>query len=421
MNHYETLGVMRDASTEEIEQRYRMLREGAGQDAAGVSDQTIKSVDEAYAVLSDPARREAYDRTPLPDRTAGTAPRRRIRLLPFERKMISILAIVTVLLFGGSSGRTLVIAVLVYVAIIAGLALLEGVEHDAAGAPDQTKTSVGEAYAVLSDPARREASDRTLLPDRTAGMTPRRWIRLLSFARETIPTILMVIVLLAAFFPSGRMLVITGLIIVVALIAELAFRLADGGKTPRKRLRIGLRVSERSRKQQFIIVSIALIVQALILLLFHSLEMRQEGLAREATRSYAQAIVSFEQDHGGRPPLMDTADWPNRLAGPVDAWGRPYMSDIPKYVRSHSFRAMQTELRSEGFTGKAYVLQYIPYGETFSVKEGRYIYEGYLLLIESPPDNSWRRTWWTDDDRTSCEAWGNPVQVACGDDRWKGL
>ena len=75
--HYQVLGISEGASAEEIRQAYRRLVKAAHPDTAGDPAQ-FRIVTEAYDVLSDPAQREAYDRTLRPAwAAAAPAPRRR--------------------------------------------------------------------------------------------------------------------------------------------------------------------------------------------------------------------------------------------------------------------------------------------------------------------------------------------------------
>lgn len=61
--HYELLGVARDASTAEIQKAYRVAAKQLHPDAQGGHAKAMVRLNEAYAVLKDPAKRAAYDRT----------------------------------------------------------------------------------------------------------------------------------------------------------------------------------------------------------------------------------------------------------------------------------------------------------------------------------------------------------------------
>ncbi|MDM7322955.1 MAG: DnaJ C-terminal domain-containing protein [Gammaproteobacteria bacterium] len=62
-NYYEVLGVSRDATAEELKKAFRKLARKYHPDVSKEpdADQRMKEVNEAYAVLSDPERRAAYD------------------------------------------------------------------------------------------------------------------------------------------------------------------------------------------------------------------------------------------------------------------------------------------------------------------------------------------------------------------------
>ena len=59
-SHYETLGVKKDASADEIKKAFRRLARKHHPDAGG-SEERFKEVNEAYEVLSDPEKRKQYD------------------------------------------------------------------------------------------------------------------------------------------------------------------------------------------------------------------------------------------------------------------------------------------------------------------------------------------------------------------------
>lgn len=62
-DHYETLGVPKDASPEDIKRAFRKQSSQHHPDKPGGSDEAMAKVNAAYAVLSDPARRLGYDQT----------------------------------------------------------------------------------------------------------------------------------------------------------------------------------------------------------------------------------------------------------------------------------------------------------------------------------------------------------------------
>ena len=99
-NHYEVLGVARDASAADLAAAYRLrLAQLKGQ--AGVSAAHVAALREAHHVLADPALRADYDKTllpppPVPSRPA-TRPVRAVAERPSSRSGLFLLAGVVVL------------------------------------------------------------------------------------------------------------------------------------------------------------------------------------------------------------------------------------------------------------------------------------------------------------------------------------
>lgn len=63
MNHYETLGVERTATADQVKAAYRRAAAAAHPDREGGSHERMQAVTRAYAVLSDAERRAEYDLT----------------------------------------------------------------------------------------------------------------------------------------------------------------------------------------------------------------------------------------------------------------------------------------------------------------------------------------------------------------------
>ena len=74
-DYYATLGVSRDATTEEIRRAYRKKARQLHPDYAGPeSEEAFKQVSMAYEVLSDPQKRERYDLGMPVNGSAGASP-----------------------------------------------------------------------------------------------------------------------------------------------------------------------------------------------------------------------------------------------------------------------------------------------------------------------------------------------------------
>ena len=76
MDHYRTLQVTRDAEPEVIERAYKALSLKYHPDHVAAADRLratrrMQTINEAYAVLRDPARRKAYDAELPPEGTDG--------------------------------------------------------------------------------------------------------------------------------------------------------------------------------------------------------------------------------------------------------------------------------------------------------------------------------------------------------------
>jgi len=65
MSHYETLGISKDATDQQIKKAYRKLSLKNHPDKGG-DPEVFKAITEAYSVLSDPEQREQYD-NPAPE------------------------------------------------------------------------------------------------------------------------------------------------------------------------------------------------------------------------------------------------------------------------------------------------------------------------------------------------------------------
>jgi DnaJ-class molecular chaperone len=64
MDHYQTLGIAKNATPDDIKKSYRKLASKHHPDKGG-DTATFQKIEEAYRILSDPAQRQQYDR-PMP-------------------------------------------------------------------------------------------------------------------------------------------------------------------------------------------------------------------------------------------------------------------------------------------------------------------------------------------------------------------
>jgi curved DNA-binding protein CbpA len=92
--HYETLGVPESASEDEVRHAYRRLVKTAHPDLSGDTER-FRRITHAYDVLSDPARRAAYDRGLRPA-WEDEPPTRRPRYGPYAALLVIAAAVGTV-------------------------------------------------------------------------------------------------------------------------------------------------------------------------------------------------------------------------------------------------------------------------------------------------------------------------------------
>lgn len=90
-SHYEVLGLVPTASQEEVRHAYRQLVKAAHPDRAGDTAR-FRQIADAYAVLSDPARRAAYDGSLRPAPVVAP-PRRRPRYGRYLAVLVAALVV----------------------------------------------------------------------------------------------------------------------------------------------------------------------------------------------------------------------------------------------------------------------------------------------------------------------------------------
>jgi curved DNA-binding protein CbpA len=89
---YDVLGVSRDADFEAIRSAYKTAAKRSHPDRGGTAEE-FESVKRAYECLSDPAQREAYDRT----RSSGETDAGEADAKPLERLKSTIIGVVSFL------------------------------------------------------------------------------------------------------------------------------------------------------------------------------------------------------------------------------------------------------------------------------------------------------------------------------------
>jgi curved DNA-binding protein CbpA len=88
-DHYETLGVAKDAEPGDIKRAYRHKASEAHPDRHGGDDAKMAEVNRAYAVLADPDRRERYDACGEDQPVKSMDDRARDYLLAVLQKMLA--------------------------------------------------------------------------------------------------------------------------------------------------------------------------------------------------------------------------------------------------------------------------------------------------------------------------------------------
>ncbi len=103
VTHYEALGITEGASEEEVRHAYRRLVKAAHPDLAGDTAQ-FRLITQAYEVLSDPAKRAAYDRSLQPS-LVKVQPRPRPRYGRYVILLVTGLVVGSVVWLGVATTR----------------------------------------------------------------------------------------------------------------------------------------------------------------------------------------------------------------------------------------------------------------------------------------------------------------------------
>lgn len=145
------------------------------------------------------------------------------------------------------------------------------------------------------------------------------------------------------------------------------------------------------------VLAIAAIVMSLG---FHAITgVRQNGdvrLAQATARALADGVLRFSRDHGGRPPVPGSVDWPRIERGPVhrgDA-ARPYVPDALQAVSSGEVGFTSADASTE--SASRYRIAYHVSAD-----------HRWAIVVQSrnPSSRAWRdHCYVTDDDRGNDDA-----------------
>lgn len=88
-DYYVVLGIAASATAEEIHAAFRCRSKKLHPDVSGGDSGPFLELQEAYSVLSDPARRGAYDRAPVPIEVRSTRQPPRASMIPLRRRAVA--------------------------------------------------------------------------------------------------------------------------------------------------------------------------------------------------------------------------------------------------------------------------------------------------------------------------------------------